>query len=107
MVHHYLEDHETPDETHPPPVKFNARIEPPYSAPPETARPASPVTPVKEAPIPVSEALPSCCPTTPPIPLILHRDPLVEALPTVLVGVGVAWMIGVATGAWIFSSPVE
>lgn len=110
MVHHYLEEHQTLDENHPPPVKFNASIEPPYQAgPSEAERPASPVSPVKEARVPVSEVLPSCCPgtTPPPIPFVYHGDPLVEALPTVLVGVGIAWMIGVLTGAWIFSPPVE
>jgi hypothetical protein len=81
-------------------VKFNARIEPPYE-------PQS----VTELP-PVPEGPPPCCTPPPvkteiPIPFIYHGDPLVEALPTILVGIGFAWCIGVATGAWIFSSPIE
>jgi hypothetical protein len=85
-------------------VKFNARIEPPYE-------PAS----VMDLPTPPEDP-PVCCAPPPPlkkevpiptIPFIYHGDPLVEALPTILVGIGFAWVIGVATGAWIFSSPIE
>ena len=83
-------------------VKFNAHIESPYE-------PAS----VMDLP-PAPEGPPPCCEPpikteipTPTIPFIYHGDPLLEALPTILVGIGFAWCIGVATGAFIFSSPIE
>ena len=78
------------------PVKFNAHVEPPFSEEPPDEKP--PLTPEKPK-IPLHE----CCDST---PLSYHStDPLVEALPIILVGVGVAWIVGVATGAWIFSIP--
>ena len=85
-------------------VKFNAHIEPPHE-------------PDSVMDLPAHDEDQSCCkppplqkaPTiaTPTIPFMYHGDPLVEALPTILVGIGFAWCIGVATGAFIFSSPIE
>ncbi len=81
-----MSDHE--DEA----VKFNATIEPPHADCP-AAPPPSPPTPTTAAEVP-------CCPVMP------HRSSdLVDALPVVLVGIGCAYAIGLATGAWIFSTP--
>ena len=37
----------------------------------------------------------------------LQTSDLVEALPIMLVGIGVAYMVGVVSGAWIFSPIVD
>ena len=86
---------EEPTEPEPEPVKFRATIEEPFGhVPPPAASPierenAEPVTPCYGAP-----------PNTPPP---MPSSDLGDALPTILVGIGIAWMVGVATGAFIFS----
>jgi len=81
-------------------VKFNARIEPPCDPKSVMDLPAHTEDPLCCDPPPLQKEIPT-------IPFVYHGDPLVEALPTILVGIGFAWVIGVATGAWIFSSPIE
>jgi len=76
---------------HLPPVKFNARVEPPFQEEPSTP---------EKIPPPIMKQEHETA-----TPLVFQSDPLVEALPTILVGIGVAWAVGVATGAVIFSSP--
>lgn len=83
-------------------VKYNCVIEPPAFPDP------SPPAPEEAAP---------CCPPTktvevqtkpfvpPPCPFIYQGDPMLEALPTILVGVAAAYFIGMATGFFIFSAP--
>lgn len=92
MVHHDRENEIEPIDDALPPVQFHAHVEPPcgLAPPPKEPRP--------------------CCPKpaeVPPIPFVYHGDPLVEALPTILVGIGFAWVVGVAVGAFIFSAPME
>lgn len=79
--HHYVEDQETQSEADAT-VSFNATIQPPT----ECTKPSTPRTQPRCVPVPT--------------------DPLVDILPTVLLGVGIAYVVGVATGAWIFS-PLE
>lgn len=75
-------------------VKFNARVEPPHG-------------PILEEPYTEenTEQKPACC--EPPAPCTYQSDPLIEVLPTVLVGIGVAWLLGIVTGACIFSPTSE
>ncbi len=92
MVHHYLEEESDkggPSEG----VKFNCVVEKPFGDAPAAA-PAE-EEPMIELP---PAAPPPCC----PIPTV--SSDLLEALPTVLVAIGVAYVIGVASGAFIFSS---
>lgn len=96
MAHHYLEDIQEPaEETEP--VKFNATIVEPFEAAPKPKPPASPVSPccVKE------ERLPDL------LPVMRHTSDLVDALPTILVGIGCAYAFGFATSALIFSLTAE
>ena len=86
MVHHYIEKEEDADETSENTVKFNAKIEPPHVA--EAAELPPPPPPPTPSP---------CCPVTTP-------DPMETTLPIIMVTIGVAYMIGFATGAVIFSS---
>ena len=72
-------------------VRYSCQIEPPVEVP----------APREELPPPPPQK-PPCCPVLP--------DPassLVDALPTILVGIGVAYAIGMLTGAFIFSPVVE
>ena len=68
-------------------VKFNATIVPPETvpAPPPPTCPAMPIPP-------------------PELPPYSHSD-LIDALPTIFVGFGGAFAVGVLTGAVIFSPP--
>ena len=77
MPHHYLEEQE--DETDG--VKFQATIQPPKMLEP----------PCCAAPTPYEAR---------------HNDDLSDVIPTILVGIGVAYAVGLVTGAWIFSTPV-
>ena len=74
-------------------VTFNCTINEPLGHVEEEESPPSP-PPHKK---------PSCCPVlaTPPAPA-MHSD--LDALPIILVGIGVAYAIGVATGV-MFASP--
>lgn len=90
MVHHYQEEEsERPLDDN---VKFNCQIEPPHAE--------APLPPEPDVPPPPKPA-PNCCPM-PPV-----SSELVEALPTVLVAIGVAYLVGMATGAFIFSPSLE
>ena len=103
MVHHYLEEQSDTDTTTSEHVKFNCQIEQPFR---ETA--AEVLPPVEEepdGPPPSPKKKPVCCPIPPPA--LTSSSDLVEALPTILVGIGVAYAIGMLTGAFIFSTPVE
>ena len=81
-----------------PPVRFNARVEPPILEEPPPSPPAKKSKPTPApVPVPVAEQ----CPFT------SQSDPVLDALPTILVGIGAAYLVGMATGAFIFSSPVE
>ena len=85
-------------------VKFNCQIEQPFR---ETA--AEILPPVEEepdGPPPSPKKKPACCPLSPP-PAPTSSSDLVEALPTILVGIGFAYAIGMLTGAFIFSTPLE
>ena len=101
MVHHYREDENTSPtsvittDAH---VQYNCQIVPPFTeAAPEVAE-EPPQPEVIEKPRPK----PHCCPL--PTPLIAGpSSDLVEALPTILVGIGCAYLIGMASGAFIFS----
>lgn len=89
-----------------PPVRFNAKVELPHEDDPvEIPPPPSPVAKLKKRATlpkfdPVNEEAPCC-------PAVSGSDPLMEILPTILAGLGAAWLIGVATGAFIFSTPSE
>lgn len=85
-----------------PSVRFNAKVELPHEDDPvEIQPPPSPVVKSKKrATPPVKEEAPCC-------PAVSGSDPLMEILPTILAGLGAAWLIGVATGAFIFSTPSE
>ena len=93
MVHHYLENEKDDGPTAEETIKFNATIEPAHQE-------------CVEAPAPDT---PPCCPKmpeVPPIPLPFVAPPssdLLEALPIIMVSIGVAYVIGVASGAFIFS----
>tara|TARA_B100000212_G_scaffold313296_1_gene266106 strand:- start:914 stop:1240 length:327 start_codon:yes stop_codon:yes gene_type:complete len=105
MAHHYLEEEEreSPDSviTTGEHVRFNCQIEQPFR---ETAAEDSlPEEPVGPPPTPKKKP-PSCCPMPPIEPMTPSSD-LVEALPTILVGIGFAYAIGMLTGAFIFSTP--
>lgn len=73
------------------PVKFNAVINEP---PPEEPDPPIKVEPVEEC---------SAC----PMMMRTEADPLSQALPTILVGIGVAYLMGLITATIIFSPPIE
>ena len=75
-------------------VKFNAQIEPPFQAPEE------------DPPLPPAPASSPCC-VSAPLTQPTLSDPMSDMLPTILVGIGFAWAIGVVTGAIIFSVPSE
>lgn len=79
-------------------VSFRALIEPPNTLP---APPTGPEPP----PPPVSPD--SVIDLTQPDISQLQTSDLLEALPTVLVGIGVAYLVGVASGAWIFSPTID
>ena len=93
MVHHYEEEKNT--EEH---VRFNCSIEQPFTQPVDEPPPEPPPPTPK-----VKKEKATCCPISPPA---AHSD-LVDALPTVLVAIGFAYAIGMLSGAFIFSSPVE
>ena len=80
-------------------VQFQCQITPPYREPlPPVPEDVAPPQPPPKLPPP-----PPCCPLLPPG----ASSDLVEALPTILVGIGFAWAIGMVTGAFIFSAPSE
>jgi hypothetical protein len=81
-------------------VSFRALIEPP-NTPPAPPVPTGPEPP----PPPVSPD--SVIDLTQPDISQLQTSDLLEALPTVLVGIGVAYLVGVASGAWIFSPTID
>lgn len=89
-----------------PSVRFNAKVEPAHEDDPvEIPPPPSPVVKSKKRAAPpkfdpIKEETPCC-------PVVSGSDPLMEILPTILAGLGAAWLIGVATGAFIFSTPSE
>ena len=45
--------------------------------------------------------------TQAPIGYLYHSDPLMDALPIILTGIGVAYLVGMLTSAWIFSPTGE
>ena len=103
MVHHYLEEQSDRDSDTSEHVKFHCTIEQPFREP--TAEVLPPVAEETDAPPPSPKKKPACCPLQPP-PELASSD-LVEALPTILVGIGFAYAVGMLTGAFIFSTPVE
>ena len=107
MVHHYREDEQRPSERAKDDecVKFNCEITPPFHE--------SVVEPPPPTPEPEHEKKQSCCASPVPVPAALATigaspsSDLVEALPTILVGISVAYAIGMLTGAFIFSPSLE
>ena len=79
-------------------VRYNCQIEAPF-------REAAPTPIEEEQPQEPPAPKASCCPL--PATSVPSSSELVEALPTILVGIGFAYAVGVLTGAFIFSSPVE
>ena len=92
MVHHYLEEKaesETTDSTEK--IKFSATIDAPYSAAPSVAAPTL-------------ERQPECCfPSLAPE----RPDTLLQALPTLLVAIGLAYTLGVVSGVLISNPALE
>lgn len=87
-----------------PAVEFNARIEPPFEMPVPTVPPPTPPTPQRMERETQTE--PCCDYPSPPSPPKTYGDAaLVEALPTILIGIAIAWVAGICTGAFIFSTP--
>lgn len=100
-----------------PSVAYNCVIEPPEY--PELPMPTADASTSTEPP-PPTPIKKECCPEKkkikkevvdltgddyiPPCPFVYRGDPLAEALPTILVGVGIAYLIGLATGSFIFST---
>ena len=107
MVHHYLEEESdrSPESviTTSEHVTYNCQIEQPFRD--TAAEVLPPVEEEPEAPPPNPKKKPACCPL--PQPLMQPSSDLVEALPTILVGIGAAYVIGMLTGAFIFSPPVD
>jgi hypothetical protein len=90
-------------------VVFRAFIEPPNKvSPPDVPDMSGGVSPVRirrgPSPQPVP---PDVVDLTQPDISELRSSDLLDALPIMLVGIGVAYMIGVASGAWIFSPVVD
>ena len=96
------------------PTLFRATIvdpkddEPP-SAPPPLPPPFEPIPEEKAAEpcMPEPELKPSCCMPEPEhdFERLERHGELADALPSIFIGIGVAYVIGVLTGAAIFSSP--
>ena len=101
------------------PTLFRATIvdpkddEPP-SAPPPLPPPLPPPQlptfepiPEEKAAEPEPELKPSCCMPEPEhdFERLERHGELADALPSIFIGIGVAYVIGVLTGAAIFSSP--
>ena len=109
MVHHYLEDalvSESPNSvvTTSEHVQYNCQIEPPFRETAAEILPPLPEEPEEPPPKPKPSKA-TCCPLPPP-PSMSSSD-LVDALPTILVGIGMAYAVGMLTGAFIFSPAVE
>ena len=78
----------------------------PTPSPPAVLEP--PPLPVLEPPPPPRKELPDCCKTVYneyPFEPMAHQSELAEALPMIFVGLGIAYVIGMLTGAVIFSPP--
>ena len=95
------------------PTLFRATIvdpkddEPP-SAPPPLPPPQLPTfEPIPEEKAAEPELKPSCCMPEPEhdFERLERHGELADALPSIFIGIGVAYVIGVLTGAAIFSSP--
>ena len=98
------------------PTLFRATIvdpkddEPP-STPPPLPPPFEPIPEEKAAEpeicMPEPELKPSCCMPEPEhdFERLERHGELADALPSIFIGIGVAYVIGVLTGAAIFSSP--
>jgi hypothetical protein len=104
MVHHYREEEERGRDE---PVKFNCEIKPMCSEPepepkldPEVAKPE----PELVRAVPQKTHCP--LPTPPTFAAMETHSDIVEALPTILVGIGLAYAVGMLTGAFLFS-PAE
>jgi len=109
MAHHYME--ETPKEENEP-VKFNCHISAPENVNDGEIEPTprecdgntypTVVAEMKKQPSAPPQHRASC-----PVPasVVAASSDLVEALPTLMVAVGVAYIIGVVTGAYVFSAP--
>jgi len=81
------------------PVVFRATIVEPTLPPPPS--PLEPIPEEKPAP------MPSCCLPEPehPFERFERQSELADALPSIFIGIGVAYAIGILTGFVIFSSP--
>ena len=83
----------------------------PPSAPPPLPPPFEPIPEEKAAEpeicMPEPELKPSCCMPEPEhdFERLERHGELADALPSIFIGIGVAYVIGVLTGAAIFSSP--
>lgn len=97
-------------------VNFRATIvehdDTPMEAPMEVAPTPPPVLeppppPVLEPPPPPFKELPDCCKVYKEYPFesMAHQSELAEALPMIFIGFGIAYVIGMLTGAVIFSPP--
>jgi len=97
------------------PVVFRATIvepkvpeEPPdVSAPVPPPPPPSPLEPTPEEKPLKPAPMPSCCLPEPehPFERFERQSELADALPSIFIGIGVAYAIGILTGFVIFSSP--
>lgn len=88
-------------------VVFRAFIEPPNKAPPPDVPDVPDVPEESSTPARIRPQPPDVVDLTQPDISELRSSDLLEALPIMLVGIGVAYMIGVASGAWIFSPVVD
>jgi len=79
--------------------------EPPAPVPPPP--PPSPLEPIPEEKPLKPAPMPSCCLPEPehPFERFERQSELADALPSIFIGIGVAYAIGILTGFVIFSSP--
>jgi hypothetical protein len=105
MVHHYMEEQK---EIEPETVAFNAVVDSPYK--PATVD----LTKDNEAPnyrrpdvmMEPTVKTESCCQTPPVQSFAVPRtSDLLDALPIIMVSLGIAYVLGIGSGAMIFSSP--
>lgn len=94
------------------PTIFRATIVDPKNDEPPSAPPPLPPIPEEKAAepeicMPEPELKPSCCMLEPEhdFERLERHGELADALPSIFIGIGVAYVIGILTGAAIFSSP--
>ena len=89
------------------PVIFRATIVEPKVPEEPPPPPPSPLGPIPEEKPPEPAPMPSCCLPEPehPFERFERQSELADALPSIFIGIGVAYAIGILTGFVIFSSP--